>query len=275
MNWPKSRPPDGNFRGTTENIHPLRVNPPRQHLLNFCPGSHVDRSSRLAGPTVPSGKRPRKTAAIAAQIISELASQRSEPCCPERYRSPNRCHATTRNNCRTDSSSRRRTTLRPRQGAPSRRVGQQASARRQAQPEAAVCTPRRLARADRRAQRLSRHRAAAGRRISPYSHSEATCEPRLAEFPDWMLEELEVVQFSRMTRKKQSFPCYGMQWGASLYLYPIEDSLIEYYQCPPTPGPGQRSPHVRRPMVSGKRHRRVGAATGPRSRCATTTSTTS
>lgn len=58
---------------------------------------------------------------------------------------------------------------------------------------------------------------------------------RLAEFPEWMLEGLEVVQFSRMTRKKQSFPCYGMQWGSSLYLYPIEEGLVEYYNCPPTP----------------------------------------
>ena len=58
---------------------------------------------------------------------------------------------------------------------------------------------------------------------------------RLAEFPAQMIEDLEVVQFSRMTRKKQSFPCYGMQWGASLYLYPIEVGLIEYYNCPPTP----------------------------------------
>src|SRR5262249_43334010 len=46
---------------------------------------------------------------------------------------------------------------------------------------------------------------------------------------------LEVVQFSRMTRKKQSFPCYGMQWGATLYLYPIEESLVEYYNQPPKP----------------------------------------
>jgi hypothetical protein len=58
---------------------------------------------------------------------------------------------------------------------------------------------------------------------------------RLAEFPAHMTQDLEVVQFSRMTRKKQSFPCYGMQWGASLYLYPIETGLIEYYNCPPTP----------------------------------------
>jgi hypothetical protein len=58
---------------------------------------------------------------------------------------------------------------------------------------------------------------------------------RLAQFPKHMLANLEVVQFSHMTRKKQSFPCYGMQWGTSLYLYPIEESLIERYPCPPTP----------------------------------------
>jgi hypothetical protein len=58
---------------------------------------------------------------------------------------------------------------------------------------------------------------------------------RLARLPARFLENLEVVQFSRMTRKKQSFPCYGMQWGASVYLYPIEENLVEYYNCPPTP----------------------------------------
>ena len=26
-----------------------------------------------------------------------------------------------------------------------------------------------------------------------------------------------------------------MQWGATLYLYPMEENLIEYYNCPPTP----------------------------------------
>ncbi len=46
-------------------------------------------------------------------------------------------------------------------------------------------------------------------------------------FPQHMLANLEVVQLSHMTRKKQSFPCYGMQWGTSLYLYPIEENLIE------------------------------------------------
>lgn len=58
---------------------------------------------------------------------------------------------------------------------------------------------------------------------------------RLAQLPAHFSESLQVVQLSRMTRKKQSFPCYGMQWGTTIYLYPIEDSLIEYYDRPPKP----------------------------------------
>ncbi len=58
---------------------------------------------------------------------------------------------------------------------------------------------------------------------------------RLAKLPASFLRDLQVVQFSRMTRKKQSFPCYGMQWGTSLYLYPIEENLVERYHAPPTP----------------------------------------
>jgi hypothetical protein len=58
---------------------------------------------------------------------------------------------------------------------------------------------------------------------------------RLARLPDHMLRPLHVVQLSRMTRKKRTFPCYGMQWGNSIYLYPIEDSLTEYYARPPKP----------------------------------------
>ena len=56
---------------------------------------------------------------------------------------------------------------------------------------------------------------------------------RLAQLPEEFLSELAVVQLSSMTRKKESFPCYGMQWGASLYLYPIEASLTEYFYSPP------------------------------------------
>lgn len=58
---------------------------------------------------------------------------------------------------------------------------------------------------------------------------------RLAELPAWMLHPLDVVQISRMTRKKETFPCYGMQWGSSLYLYPIEEGLVEEFYRPPKP----------------------------------------
>jgi hypothetical protein len=56
---------------------------------------------------------------------------------------------------------------------------------------------------------------------------------RLGQLPEWMLEPLEIVQLSRMTRKKRLFPCYGMQWGTSLYLYPIEETLVETFDSPP------------------------------------------
>ncbi len=58
---------------------------------------------------------------------------------------------------------------------------------------------------------------------------------RLESLPEHFLEPLEVVQLSQMTRKKQSFPCYGMQWGSTIYLYPIEENLEEYYSAPPKP----------------------------------------
>ncbi len=70
-----------------------------------------------------------------------------------------------------------------------------------------------------------------------YVHAvtESEIRDRLADLPEWMIAPLEVVQLSRMTRKKQTFPCYGMQWGTSLYLYPIEDSLVEVFSRPPKP----------------------------------------
>lgn len=58
---------------------------------------------------------------------------------------------------------------------------------------------------------------------------------RLAALPKRFVEPLEIVQLSRMTRKKQSFPCYGMQWGSAIYLYPVEDTFIEHYYQPPRP----------------------------------------
>ena len=49
-----------------------------------------------------------------------------------------------------------------------------------------------------------------------------------------------IMLMSRMTRKKASFPCYGMQWGASLYIYPIDELSKEpaiARQLTSTPGP--------------------------------------
>lgn len=58
---------------------------------------------------------------------------------------------------------------------------------------------------------------------------------RVAELPAQFTERLQVVQLSRMTRKRALFPCYGMQWGQNVYLYPLEESLVETYTRPPTP----------------------------------------
>ncbi|MCC7086450.1 MAG: hypothetical protein IT427_15730 [Pirellulales bacterium] len=58
---------------------------------------------------------------------------------------------------------------------------------------------------------------------------------RLAQLPRRFIAPLQVVQLSRVTRKKLSFPCYGMQWGPTIYLYPIEESLVESYTVPPKP----------------------------------------
>ncbi len=68
-----------------------------------------------------------------------------------------------------------------------------------------------------------------------YRHPVTAAEvrDRLAQLPPSMLEPLAVLQLSRMTRKKKTVPCYGMQWGNALYLYPIEESLIEYFTRPP------------------------------------------
>lgn len=58
---------------------------------------------------------------------------------------------------------------------------------------------------------------------------------RLAQLPQHFLEKLDVVQLSQMTRKKRTFPCYGMQWGTAIYLYPVEASFVEVYSRPPRP----------------------------------------
>ena len=70
-----------------------------------------------------------------------------------------------------------------------------------------------------------------------YRHilSEDDVRSRLAQLPEWMVKPLEVVQLSQMTRKKRRAPCYGMQWGSTIYLYPIEESLVESFTQPPKP----------------------------------------
>lgn len=70
-----------------------------------------------------------------------------------------------------------------------------------------------------------------------YRHivAEDDIRERLSELPAKFTAPLQVVQLSRMTRKKRSFPCYGMQWGTALYLYPVESDLVEYFGRPPRP----------------------------------------
>lgn len=58
---------------------------------------------------------------------------------------------------------------------------------------------------------------------------------RIAQLPARFTRRLEVVQLSRMTRKRALFPYYGMQWGCAIYLYPMEESLRETYVRPPLP----------------------------------------
>ncbi len=58
---------------------------------------------------------------------------------------------------------------------------------------------------------------------------------RVLQLPERYQQKLEVVQFSRMTRKRRLFPCYGLQWGSAVYLYPIEQSLEELYARAPRP----------------------------------------
>ncbi|MGH7127816.1 MAG: hypothetical protein ACREIV_04570, partial [Planctomycetaceae bacterium] len=65
--------------------------------------------------------------------------------------------------------------------------------------------------------------------------TEAEVRERLAQLPARFTRMIEAVQFSRMTRKRSLFPCYGMQWGPNIYLYPLEESLVETYSAPPRP----------------------------------------
>jgi hypothetical protein len=58
---------------------------------------------------------------------------------------------------------------------------------------------------------------------------------RISLLPREISRQVQVVQLSTMTRKRRLFPCYGMQWGPNVYLYPIESTLVETYVRPPTP----------------------------------------
>ncbi len=65
--------------------------------------------------------------------------------------------------------------------------------------------------------------------------SEADIRERLALLPAGMTNTLEIVQLSCMTRKKRLSPCYGMQWGSTIYLYPIETNRVERFTQAPRP----------------------------------------
>jgi hypothetical protein len=58
---------------------------------------------------------------------------------------------------------------------------------------------------------------------------------RLRQLPSAFQGYVDVIQLSPMTRKRQLFPLYGLQWGSAVYLYPIESSLVETYYRPPRP----------------------------------------
>ncbi len=63
----------------------------------------------------------------------------------------------------------------------------------------------------------------------------AEVRQRLELLPEEFVDPIEVIQFSPMTNKRRLFPCYGMQWGENIYLYPMEESLVETYLRPPKP----------------------------------------
>ncbi|MEZ6041157.1 MAG: hypothetical protein R3C20_11665 [Planctomycetaceae bacterium] len=64
---------------------------------------------------------------------------------------------------------------------------------------------------------------------------ESDIRRRVSQLPEEFQTNVEVVQLSRMTRKRRLFPCYGLQWGTAVYLYPIEASLEELYTRAPRP----------------------------------------
>lgn len=69
--------------------------------------------------------------------------------------------------------------------------------------------------------------------LHPITAAEA--RDRIDQLPAQFREGLEYVHFSRMTRKRRLFPCYGLQWGPAVYLYPVECDLEELYLRAPSP----------------------------------------
>lgn len=57
----------------------------------------------------------------------------------------------------------------------------------------------------------------------------------LRSIPDWAVRGLSTIVLARITRKKLSAPRYGLQWGSTVYLYPMPEDLVEYQEHPPLP----------------------------------------
>jgi len=73
---------------------------------------------------------------------------------------------------------------------------------------------------------------------SGYIHPASTVEVRcfLADLlPEIIPPELQIIQLSSITRKRDREPLYGMQWGCAVYLYPQGENLIEEYTVAPKP----------------------------------------
>lgn len=70
-----------------------------------------------------------------------------------------------------------------------------------------------------------------------YVHAVTPAEirARILWLPNAVQQQLDVVQLSRMTRKRSRFPMYGLQWGTAVYLYPLEAFLVEQFQRIPSP----------------------------------------
>ncbi len=70
-----------------------------------------------------------------------------------------------------------------------------------------------------------------------YRHivTEDEIRQRLSLLPEDFIRPLDVVCLSGITRKKSRYPLYGMQWGSTIYLYPMDERLQEFFHRPPNP----------------------------------------